>query len=304
MSKLNLCLTFLATVFLFSCSSKTIRIFPTDDFTKEAQGKYAATLEEMERNRQLWQKSKIANYNFETEFHTGNWLSTYPKAALRVRGGKSVSMEKAVSDNPTDFSDIQKAATTIENLFESIRRELDDGRLIKAKYHQDYGFPESIRIINSSAIDDESLFEVKNFEYIAPRFYEEWQGKYEKTLAEINRNRLFWQENKIGDYDYVCQQFRGGMYGYPPAQVKVRNNQPFSLGLPENLAPTMSKIDDYDKMGSFEKMFDFLQAELEKGRILTVRYNQSGYPEMIDIIYSHGVHGSKRIEVSKFEIIK
>jgi hypothetical protein len=304
MRGIKLCLIPLIAVLLFSGCPKTIKIFPTDDFTKEAKSKYEATLAEMERNRRLWRESKIENYNFETEIHAGSWQSTFPPAAIRVRDGKLVSMEKLTNDNPTDFSDFQKRATTIENLFDLIRQELNNGRIIEAKYHQDFGFPQRIRIIDSSKIDDHSLFEIKNFEFITQNFYEEWKGNYEKTLFEINKNRLLWQENKISNYDFVCEQFRGGMYGYPRVVVKVRDGKPFSLEGTENLDLTMNKIDDYDKMGSFENMFDFLQAELEKGRILTVKYNKLGYPQVVDILYFYGIHGSKRVQVSKFEIIK
>ncbi len=135
-------------------------------------------------------------------------------------------------------------------------------------------------------------------------FEEEWKSKYEKTISELNKNRQVWQEKKIANYNFVCEQFQGGTYGFRPVLVQVRDNKPFSLGLPENVDLTMERIDDYDKMDSFENMFNFIQQELDKGRVLTVKYNKLGFPQKIDILYFYGPHGTKVVRISKFEIIK
>ena len=167
MFKLSLCLIFLTTAALFAgCSGKTIKIFPNDEFTKKARSRYDATLAEMERNRQLWRESKIENYDFKTECHSGNWQTTFPGAALKVRQGKIVSMEKVQKDNLTDFSDYEKQATTIENAFELIRKELDDDRIIEVKYNEKLGYPERMDIIFSDAIDNSSVFFVSGFEIV------------------------------------------------------------------------------------------------------------------------------------------
>lgn len=167
MFRINLCLIFLISIFLFSgCSNKAVKIFPSDDFTKEARSKYEASFAELERNRQLWQENKIENYDFETEYHTGTWLSTFPSAAIKVREGKLVSLEKIQKDNPTEFSDYQERATTVENIFDFIKQELDNDRKVNVKYNQKTGYPEQIDITFSSAIDASGVFIIEKFEIV------------------------------------------------------------------------------------------------------------------------------------------
>lgn len=166
MFRINFCLVLLFAVFLFSGCPKVIKIFPSDNFTKEARSKYDATVLELERNRKLWRESKIENYNFDTDYHVGTWLSTFPAAAIKVREGKLISMEKISEDNPTEFSEYQKKATTIENTFDLIKQELDENRMVNVKYNEKMGYPEQIDITFSSAIDSSGVFFLKKFEIV------------------------------------------------------------------------------------------------------------------------------------------
>src|SRR5947207_1997326 len=105
MSKINLCLVFLVSVFLFSACPKKIKIFPSDDFTKEARSKYDIALADLERNRRLWQESRTANYDFEIGYF-GGAMSIWGSGAIRVRDGKRIAPQTISEEPPPDYHEI------------------------------------------------------------------------------------------------------------------------------------------------------------------------------------------------------
>ncbi len=298
-----------AALILFSGCQKTVESSSSDDFSREAKIKYGHSFAELERSSRLWKESRTNYYDFDIAVMSAreaanaidgkNWTGT----TIKIREGKTFSITKNPKAPRGEISGDEKIET-IEKLFDLIKEKLDKGRMVEAQYDQRYGFPERIVVLNSFEIEDKTIYEIKNFDYITPQFHADWKEKYQAILAEINKNRLIWQENKIGNYDFICKQFQGGMYLFLKVQFKVRDGLPFSLETPEVSDLTLARMDDYDKMGSFENMFDFLEQELNNERVLTVKYNKLGYPQDFYIEYSYGTHGSRRVEISKFEIIK
>ena len=159
---LILCLT---AVFQLSGCPRVIKIFPSDNFTKEARSKYQVTFAELERNRQLWQESKVENYDFEIACNTGAGTSTISGVAVKVREGKMISIEKSPKDHPGEIYESENVET-VGKIFEFMKQELDDDRIIKAEYNQNLGYPERIRITHSYAIDAYMFCDIIKFEII------------------------------------------------------------------------------------------------------------------------------------------
>jgi hypothetical protein len=139
--------------------------------------------------------------------------------------------------------------------------------------------------------------------YINENFKKEWQDKYNATVAEMERNRQLWQESKILNYDFVCQQFAGGMNGWGEVKIKARENKSVSIEKTEK--DSLAKIDGYEKFDTIVKIFDFMRQELDEGRLVRVEYDKDlGYPEQISITYSYAIDAYFGVTVRKFEIIK
>lgn len=138
--------------------------------------------------------------------------------------------------------------------------------------------------------------------FINENFKKEWQDKYNATVAEMERNRQLWQESKILNYDFVCQQFSGGLMGMGEKKIKVRENKVVSIEPTERDYP--SSVFNFENFETIDKTFDFMRQELDRGGLVEVKYNENlGYPEGIGI--SNGsIDGVFSSAVKKFEIIK
>lgn len=121
------------------------------NFVKEWKAKYDMALAELERNRQLWQESKIVDYDFVIAKYAGGMTNTWNRqpVVIKIRGGEEISLEKAskeydyVYDSRTDgFEDFD----TIDKLFSYLRQELDDRNIIEAEYDRKYGYPKKVFI--------------------------------------------------------------------------------------------------------------------------------------------------------------
>ncbi|MEP6900673.1 MAG: DUF6174 domain-containing protein [Actinomycetota bacterium] len=138
---------------------------------------------------------------------------------------------------------------------------------------------------------------------IDENFKQEWQDKYKATVAEMERNRQLWQESKILNYDFVCQQFAGGMNGWGEVKIKARENKAVSIEKTEK--DSLAKIDGYENFDTIDKIFDFMRQKLDEGSLVSVKYNKDlGYPEQIRITYSFNVDALFGVAVKKIEIIK
>lgn len=165
MFRISLCLVLLFSVFLFaSCSDKVIKIFPSDNFTKEARGKYEASFAELERNRQLWQESKIENYDFEIAYNTMVGCTCSP-VKFKVREGKMISIEEDPKNRAYNSGYYKpEKKETIEKVFDFILQALDDDQIIDAQYNQKFGYPEQVTITSSFNVDARSFFYITKFE--------------------------------------------------------------------------------------------------------------------------------------------
>ncbi|CAN5488863.1 hypothetical protein BH10ACI1_BH10ACI1_06930 [soil metagenome] len=150
--------------------SKTPRIVDSPaiiwdkNFAKKWKSKYGATYAKMERNRQLWRKNNIVNYNFVVDFRTMVGCTCLP-AVIKVREGKMISMGN-VPDDYTDKYRDPKRIETVEKLFDLIKQELDAEHIVDADYNNKLGYPERIVITNSFQVDNQVFYEISKFEII------------------------------------------------------------------------------------------------------------------------------------------
>jgi hypothetical protein len=130
--------------------------------------------------------------------------------------------------------------------------------------------------------------------------------KRKADISELAKNRQLWKEQNIVNYSFVSEQFAGGMYPFVPVQTKVVNSKAISTK-PTREKGQLERIDGYDKLNTVEKMFDEIQAAIDREDDLKVTYNQAfGFPEKISTSPANvvGEDMTLRIEITKFEIIK
>ena len=123
--------------------------------------------------------------------------------------------------------------------------------------------------------------------------------------SELVRNRRLWQESKIESYSFVSRQLCFGMYPCVPVQIIVRNSHAISLK-PTRKKRQLERIDGYEDFNTVEKMFDEIQAAIDRGNdVLTVTYNKEfGFPEQISMSPHIACEDcSFQIEFTNFEII-
>jgi hypothetical protein len=150
---------------LFACSSKTIKIFPTDEFTKTWQSQYEATLAEIESSRRLWRENKIESYDFET-YYIGGGIGYSTGSSVKVRNGQLFSMEKFPDEFASKEFYAAEKMENIEKAFDFLAQELEKGRVIEAEYNQKFGYPEKVVIRYSFNIDASGVFGINKFEII------------------------------------------------------------------------------------------------------------------------------------------
>ena len=169
MFRIILCFVCLLATFQFSACPRVIKIFPSDNFTKEARSKYEATSAELEHNRRLWQESKIENYDFKIAYNTMVGCTCAP-AAVKVREGKMVSIEKIPKDFPDEIFPYKNYETgqieTIDRVFDLIKQTLDDDLIVETKYDEKLGYPQTILITHSFNVDSKTFFFITDFEII------------------------------------------------------------------------------------------------------------------------------------------
>lgn len=135
-------------------------------------------------------------------------------------------------------------------------------------------------------------------------FEKDWKNTREAAAAELERNRLLWQENKIANYNIVCGQYAGGFENpAEPAIIKVRAGKAVSIeAVAKSNAP---KLNGYENFDTIDKLFEYAQHELENGKILNVKYNRKlGYPEITSIKRSYDIDDWNSINITKFEVVK
>ena len=142
-----------------------------ENFAKEWKSKFESTSAEWERNRRLWQENKIVNYDFIIAKYAGGTTNEWNRlpVLIKIREGEKISIEKVEKDKDyviysrTDgFEDFD----TINKLFNYIRRELESGKIVDAKYDKKFGYPKEVSIIFSWAIHEQHHIQISKFEVI------------------------------------------------------------------------------------------------------------------------------------------
>jgi hypothetical protein len=124
-----------------------------------------ALIAELEQNRRLWQENKISNYNFICAQIAGGVENPAEPALIKVRQGKAVSIEPVTKSANPKLNGYQNF-DTIDKLFDYVRQELENGKIIRAKYNKKFAYPEITGIDNSYAIDDWSSINITKFEVV------------------------------------------------------------------------------------------------------------------------------------------
>jgi hypothetical protein len=120
---------------------------------------------------------------------------------------------------------------------------------------------------------------------------------------ELERNRRLWKETKILNYNFECHQIRGGMYSWAKVLIQVRNEKAISIKPVEDPS-VLTKLDGYEDIDTFEKIFDKIEEGYENDYIVEVTYNEKyGYPEKTTINSQKHSHSNVVIETSNFQII-
>lgn len=129
------------------------------------------------------------------------------------------------------------------------------------------------------------------------------KAQFDKQIEELNKNCELWKSQNTSNYDFVCQ-FSGGAVDYwSPALIKVRDNKSVSMEKLEKLGN--HKLDEYEKTDTVEKMFDYIQRNLEDGSSVNTKYDPKyGYPKRIGVMFMLAVDANVALEIQKFEIVK
>lgn len=162
--------------------------------------------------------------------------------------------------------------------------------------------------INTAPVSPTPEITPKNFpsEY----FEKEWKSKYDATVAELERSRNLWQESKVVNYDFVAAKYAGGNtneWNRLPVLIKIREGEKISIEKVEKDKDYViySRTDGFEDFDTIDKLFNYMRQELEKGRMLEVKYDKKlGYPKHVIVEFEIHVHGTHAIEISKFEVIK
>ncbi len=106
--------------------------------------------------------------------------------------------------------------------------------------------------------------------------------------SELVKNRWLWKASKIMGkivgYQFVSKQLSPGMYPFVPVRIKVSDSNAISTK-PVRKKAQLERIDGYEKFNTVEKMFDEIQAAIDRGNeVVTVTYNKElGFPEKISM---------------------
>jgi len=144
------------------------------DVTIEEEWKrtYEVSSAELERNRRLWQESKIVSYDFVIAKYMGGTSSPWIRlpVLIKVRDNRQTAIEKVEKDKDyVIFSRIDgfEEIDTIDKLFDYMRRRLDGGELVEAKYDKKIGYPKIIHFRFSYAnVHGSQSLVVSKFEII------------------------------------------------------------------------------------------------------------------------------------------
>jgi hypothetical protein len=158
---------------LQNCTSDPIRFFSLVVFLLVAiiphgcsQQQSKITNEELEKNVQLWQQSKIANYNFVVfRITMGTW--GWQPSLIKVRDGQVISKDPIGEVGPMTHVDGHEEFETVEKMFATVQEAFNKGYGVNVSYNREFGYPEEIRINPRPYSTDQTIItSIKDFEII------------------------------------------------------------------------------------------------------------------------------------------
>lgn len=121
-----------------------------------------------EKNRRLWNESKISNYRMTTEIMKTGHRTPMGTAVFEVRDGQAVSIKPGTGVRSACDVGSCERYETVEKIFaiieDAVGRNPDE---LKVEYDEKYGYPKSLRPdFNSRAFDDELSVKILQFEVL------------------------------------------------------------------------------------------------------------------------------------------
>ena len=118
----------------------------------------------LEKNRRLWQESKIVDYNFvSTKFGGGTYA--WVPVSIQVKNSQVISMEP-VKERQLQRIDGYEDFDTVEKSFNKIQEAYDKGYGVKVTYNKEYGYPETFSIDDVKDPDSAFSIEISKFEIV------------------------------------------------------------------------------------------------------------------------------------------
>jgi len=132
---------------------------------------------DLEKNRNLWAKSNITDYDMEISLMAGNGIGGPASPVLiEVRGGAAQSIEatRQIDNRRTEG---HKDFETVEKMFDQIQTLTGKGVAsanepdkikagypkVKVEYDEHFGYPKKIHIIWSLNVDSISILKIEKF---------------------------------------------------------------------------------------------------------------------------------------------
>jgi hypothetical protein len=122
--------------------------------------------EELKQNLELWQASKISNYNFvinKMDMGTWSWIPSL----IKVRDGQ-VASKTPITKEPKPMTRIDgyDDFDTVEKSFNKIHEAYGKGYSVQVKYNMNLGYPEKTVIDHMKTTDSSFSIEISKFEVI------------------------------------------------------------------------------------------------------------------------------------------
>ena len=105
-------------------------------------------LNELENNRQLWEKSRLNNYSF-----VGN-IDRCGAVVMQIQDSKPISTEQVFKSQVGGKLDCYEKFGAVDKIFDYIQQKMKDRKPLYVKYNEKFGYPEEIKI--GSSFDEEN----------------------------------------------------------------------------------------------------------------------------------------------------
>lgn len=119
---------------------------------------------ELERNKLLWQESKISNYNFVSTWNQGGTWAWVP-VLITISNGTVISMEPVRERKESERVQEYENFDTVEKMFDQIQEGYNNGDEVIVSYNKEFGYPEKIIIDSKKGLTDTGFtILISNFE--------------------------------------------------------------------------------------------------------------------------------------------